>query len=151
MKFCDFNDFNIWDTSKVVIINIQFSDFGQSLIKKKNGYPYSILSFFNYLNILQDFGSYYSDLNKYKSSLDNHMNDNYESLNFNKSGSLIFCDKKKFKVSADPWDLNSEMPTEKDLQYLLNSISYKSNSVKKIIIFFHLKGRKVTLSKRSIL
>jgi hypothetical protein len=136
MKFSDFNDFNIWDTNKVVIINIHFSDFGQSLIKKKNGYPYSGLSFFSYLNILEDFGSYYKDLNKYKSSLDNHMNDYYESLNFNNSGSLIFCKKEKFNISADRWELNSDIPTEKDLQYLVNSISVKSKSVKKIVISF---------------
>jgi len=136
MGFNQFDGFKIWDTTNVVITNIHFQDFHHSLMKKKYGYPYSNFGLISYLNISIDFGTYRKHLIKYKISIHNDINDHYDDLWFNKSGSLIFCNKEMFNLSEDRWNEVIKMPIESELSEFINSVRAKSKKVKKLIILF---------------
>ena len=136
MNFNGFNDFEIWDTSNVIITNIHFQDFNSFRIKKKFGYPLRDSKFINYLNISMDFGTYLKQLNSYKLSINDELNDNYEDLAFDKYGSLIFCDKNLFKLSAARWNEPVGVPVEYQLREFISCVRANSKKVKKLIIFF---------------
>lgn len=149
MNFKNFNDFNIWDTANVIITNIHFQDFHQSRIKNKYGYPFSNFRLINHLNISLDFVTYLKQLDFYKSANTNGINDNYDDLSFNKSGSIIFSDKEIFKLSDFRWNKDVDMPNESELKEFINSVIIKSKSVKRLIILFS-PGRESIKNKQKV-
>jgi len=133
MKFNNFMDFDIWNKNTVVVLNMNFTDFGKGLIKIFPKHSSRVI------NILKDFTTFRSQINSYDISLKlSKKNDTFYSLNFDDSGSIIFADKENFKIDSTRWDFigYGDTASEKDLKNFVNDIRNKSTLVKKIIITF---------------
>jgi hypothetical protein len=129
-KFSDFANFNIWNKKNIIITNINFSDFGNSEIKV---YP---LNSSRFVNIAKDLGIFISQINDKENYMKSQINDHYTSLNFDKSGSLIFSEKNFFKIDAGKWNLKEKKLSEIDINNFINEIRAKATSTKRIIITF---------------
>jgi hypothetical protein len=131
MKFKDFEDFNIWNKSTTVLININFIDFGKSGIKIYPNY------FPTFINVLKNNNlTYIGQLIEYKKNQNIIKNNFYNTLKFDESGSVIFCEKKDFKIDSNRWNNNIKDINESEIQDLVNDIKAQSKTLKKIIITF---------------
>jgi hypothetical protein len=130
MKFEDFNDFDIWDMDKTIIININFIDFGNSQISifPKNSNKY--------FNIAQNISTYLSHIYQRYSALNIKSNDKYTSLNFDNHGSLIFTKKQYFKIDSTRWSWKNQELLNSEIDRFVNQIQEKSIKVNKLIIIF---------------
>jgi hypothetical protein len=136
LKFNDFSEFDIWKKKNIIITNINFSDFGNSVFNKKTGYPYNSSRLLNVYNILGDYLTYRSQINEFYRYPNLKINNTYNSLNFNNNGSVIFSDKKVFKIDKKRWEEIPNKISINDINNFVNDVKLKASLVNKIIITF---------------
>ena len=135
MKFSDFEKYDIWKKNKNILINLHFSDFGISPIYKYSGYPYSPSRIKNYINIFFNFATYQSHISNYINYTRAYSVDEYNSLKFDSTGSVIIPDE-PIKIDSPRWNSVLKNCTKQQMNDLVANITEQAKKVNQIIISF---------------
>ena len=136
MKFNDFNEFPIWDKENTIIYNIHFTDFGNSAITYKPGYPFTDNKTRSFINILQDFRTYVAQVEDFSEIKSHKQNDFYQALNFDSCGSVVFIPKVKFGLDSSRWEIKRDSCSISFMDKFVDSIVTKRNKCKELVVFF---------------
>jgi hypothetical protein len=136
MRFSDFDSFPIWKKENTIICNVHFSDFGNSQIKHKPGFPFNQSFWTSKLNILQDFRTYRKQVIDYGNIVSNPKNDFYQALNFDNNGSVVFVPKKEFGLDSARWNAANDSASIDFMDRFANELAEKKDLCKEIIVFF---------------
>jgi len=136
MRFSDFDSFPIWKKENTIICNVYFTDFGNSQIKHKPGFPFNQSFWTSKLNILQDFRTYRKQVIDYGNIVSNPKNDFYQALNFDNNGSVVFVPKKEFGLDSARWNAANDSASINFMDRFANELAEKKDLCKEIIVFF---------------
>jgi hypothetical protein len=125
MRFSDFDSFPIWKKENTIICNVHFTDFGNSQIKHKPGFPFNQSFWTSKLNILQDFRTYRKQVIDYGNIVSNPKNDFYQALNFDNNGSVVFVPKKEFGLDSARWNAANDSASINFMDRFANELAEK--------------------------
>jgi len=132
MKINDFEEFLPFTNPKsTILINISFTDFGDSWIEKYSHYPLGNQN--EYVNKLTHWWTFRGQTKRIEQCTNDKFHRDYSCLNFDCSGSVLLY-KNKFNISKQRWDESKNIPTTLDLLSFIESFSLFKNRV--VYIFF---------------
>jgi lysophospholipase L1-like esterase len=136
MKLSDYTDFDIWKKGTVIIMNMHFTDFGGSSLVPKKGFPYGGNGLTNFTNILSDFKTYHDNILQFSEFSSSPVNNNYESLNFDRTGTVVFTEHDDFRIEDGRWKGELNEYNEENLKAFIRDVSTRAPLVDKLIISF---------------
>lgn len=132
MKIVDLKEFlpHINPNSNI-IINISFTDFGQTWIERYSHFPLGgQKEYFNILSNLRTFEQQVSQIEHYTADSSNR---DYTSLNFDNTGSVLLF-KKNFHISPKKWDDFKYPPSVVEIENFIDQLDFFEK--RKVYIFF---------------